>query len=180
MARPTTKNDLIQVSNANFEKIWQQIDMLTETELSTEFDFSNQPNKKESHWKRDKNIRDVLVHLYEWHQLLIKFITENRAGNKVSFLPKPYTFKTTSEMNLTFTEKHQQTSYQKAVELLKNSHLETMKLIETFSDEELFTKKYFLWTGTTSLGSYCISSTSSHYDWAIKKIKAHKKVLANS
>ncbi|MFC1239685.1 ClbS/DfsB family four-helix bundle protein [Treponema vincentii] len=42
---------------------------------------------------------------------------------------------------------------------------------ETFSNEELFTKKVFDWTGTTSLGSYCVSATSSHYDWATKDIK---------
>ena len=42
---------------------------------------------------------------------------------------------------------------------------------ETFSNEELFTKKAFDWTGTTSLGSYCVSATFSHYDWATKDIK---------
>ncbi len=177
MARPTTKTELINLSNANFDKLWQEIDLLTEKEFNTEFDFLSQPNKKESHWKRDKNIRDVLIHLYEWHQLLLNWVTENHAGNKIDFLPKPYTWKSCSEMNIEFFNKHQQTSYQKAIELLKNSHLEVMKLIESFSDEELFTKKYFSWTGTTSLGSYCISNTSSHYDWGIKKIKAHKKIL---
>ena len=44
-----------------------------------------------------------------------------------------------------------------------------------YSNEELFTKKYFNWTGTTDLGSYFVSTTSSHYDWAIKKIKSHCK-----
>ena len=29
--------------------------------------------KKEAHWSRDKNVRDVLIHLYEWHQLMLKF-----------------------------------------------------------------------------------------------------------
>ena len=46
-----------------------------------------------------------------------------------------------------------------------------MKLIDSFSDQELFRKAYFSRTGTTSLGSYCISATSSHYDWAMKKLK---------
>ena len=50
-----------------------------------------------------------------------------------------------------------------------------MELIEVFSDEELFTKRFFSWTGTTTLGSYCVSATSSHYDWAIKKLKQVKK-----
>ncbi len=50
-----------------------------------------------------------------------------------------------------------------------------MALIDTFSNDELFTKGVFDWTGTTTLGSYCISATASHYDWAIKKLKAHIK-----
>ncbi|MEL6140134.1 MAG: ClbS/DfsB family four-helix bundle protein, partial [Bacteroidota bacterium] len=33
----------------------------------------------------------------------------------------------------------------------------------------------YAWTGTTSLGAYLISSTSSHYDWAYKLIKRCKK-----
>jgi hypothetical protein len=43
------------------------------------------------------------------------------------------------------------------------------------SDEELFEKKHFSWTGTTSVGAYCISAGPSHYDWAMKKIKQYNK-----
>ncbi len=65
MARPKTKNDLIEAANTNFEKLWQLIDNMTEKEFTTVFDFSNNPKLKEAHWKRDKNVKDVLVHLYE-------------------------------------------------------------------------------------------------------------------
>ena len=41
----------------------------------------------------------------------------------------------------------------------------------TKQDEELFTKKKYHWTGSTSLGSYLVSATSSHYDWALKLIR---------
>ncbi len=175
MARPKTKKDLIEASNSNFDKLWETIDSFTEKEFSTEFDFSANPKLKEAHWLRDKNVKDVLIHLYEWHQLLINWITKNKAGDNVAFLPKPYTFKNIAEMNVKFWEKHQNTSYEQAVTMLKKSHNDVMNIIETFSDEELFTNKYFNWTGTTSVGSYCVSSTSSHYDWAIKKFKKHKK-----
>ena len=50
-----------------------------------------------------------------------------------------------------------------------------MALIETFSNEQLFAKSVFDWTGTSTLGAYCVSATASHYDWAIKKIKVHIK-----
>ncbi len=177
MPRPRTKKDLIELSNLNFQKLWEITQGLSEKEFNTPFDFSNNPKLKEAHWKRDKNVRDILVHLYEWHQLLINWITKNRKWEKTSFLPEPYTFKDIAPMNVGFWEAHQNTDYEKSIEMLKKSHKEVMDLIESFSDEELFTNKYFPWTGTTSVGSYCISSTSSHYDWAIKKLKKHKSNL---
>ena len=61
MARPTTKADLMTAAAENYEKLNGMIDGMTEKELDTPFDFSDSA-KKEAHWKRDKNLRDVLVH----------------------------------------------------------------------------------------------------------------------
>ena len=54
--------------------------------------------------------------------------------------------------------------------MLRQSHGEVIALMEGLSEEELFEKKHFSWTGTTNVGSYCVSVTASHYDWAMKKI----------
>ncbi len=43
------------------------------------------------------------------------------------------------------------------------------------SEEELFEKGHFPWTGTTNVGSYCVSAAPSHYEWAMKKIKQYAK-----
>jgi hypothetical protein len=48
-------------------------------------------------------------------------------------------------------------------------------LIESLSNEELFEKKHFPWTGTSNVGAYCVSAAPSHYDWAVKKIKQYSK-----
>ncbi|WP_428241049.1 ClbS/DfsB family four-helix bundle protein [Gynuella sp.] len=175
MARPTTKQALLEAANTNFETLWRTIDSMTKTVLTTEFDFSDDVKKKEAHWQRDKNLRDVLIHLYEWHQLLIHWVESNMAGKKADFLPEPYNWKTYGDMNVAFWQKHQKTKLEKSKEMLKASHQSVLQLIENFSNEELFTKKIYDWTGTTTLGSYCVSATSSHYDWAIKKLKAHVK-----
>ncbi|QEN04744.1 ClbS/DfsB family four-helix bundle protein [Thiospirochaeta perfilievii] len=118
---------------------------------------------------------DILIHLYEWHQLLINWIKSNMKGDKVPFLPKPYTWTSYGEMNVEFWKKHQSTDLESSKDMVSKSHKSVLELIEPFSNEELFTKKFFDWTGTTSLGSYCVSALSSHYDWAIKKLKAHIK-----
>jgi hypothetical protein len=170
MARPTTKEQLIQAGEENFNKLFVLINSMTEKEQQGAFSFED----------RDRNIRDVLIHLYEWHQLLLNWVNSNKSGNKVNFLPEPYNWKTYPQMNIGFWEKHQNTPLKESVIFLKNSHSDVIKLIKTFSNEELFTNKHFPWTGTTSLGAYCVSATSSHYDWAIKTIKKHKKELLRS
>ncbi|MDE5938428.1 MAG: ClbS/DfsB family four-helix bundle protein [Lachnospiraceae bacterium] len=174
MGRPTTKADLLTAAAENYAKLNEMIAGMTETELHTPFDFSGNA-KKEAHWKRDKNLRDVLVHLYEWHQLLLTWVHANQRGDSWPFLPKPYNWKTYGDMNVVFWKKHQNTTLEEAKELLHKSHAEVMELAETFSNEELFSKGVFPWVGGSTLGSYFVSNTSSHYDWAMKKLKAHKK-----
>jgi len=175
MPRPRNKEDLLTAAEENFEQLNKLIDSLTKKELSTPFDFSADEKKTEAHWKRDKNLRDVLVHLYEWHQLMIHFVDENLKGNNVKFLPKIYTWRTTALLNQVFWEKHQGTSLEEARALLAGSHREVLKRIEGFTNEELFLTKVFPAVGGTTLGSYFVSSAPSHYQWAIKKIKAHQK-----
>ena len=169
MPRPTTKADLIQAANEQFAKLWTLIGEMSDEEKRTDI----VPNE------RDKNVRDVLVHLYEWHCLLLNWIRSNTNRNPAPFLPVPYNWKTYPQMNVVFWEKHQNTSYTDAETMLKKTHKEVLALIETFSNEALFSKGTFDWTGTTTLGSYCVSATSSHYDWAINDIKkALKKYRA--
>lgn len=65
-------------------------------------------------------------------------------------------------MNVVFWENHQGTSFDKSHKNSKKNHAAVLDLISKFTNEELFEKKNFLWTGTTNLGSYCVSATSSH------------------
>ena len=68
------------VAEANYKKLNSLISNLTEDELSTPFDFTKDDKKKEAHWRRDKNLRDVLIHLYEWHQLILNWVNANQNG----------------------------------------------------------------------------------------------------
>ena len=174
MPRPTTKTELISSSNDQWAKMWKMIDSVEGGARSIAFSFDD-PKLKEAHWQRDKNMRDVLVHLYEWHRLLLDWTSSNFGGEPKPFLPEPYGWKTYGDMNVEFWEKHQSTAYGDAEAMLRESHGEVMALIEGMSDEELFEKKRYPWTGTTNIGSYCISVTASHYDWAMRKIKQHAK-----
>ena len=187
MPRPQNKADLIALAEKNYDELLKFIDSMSEDEKNTPFDFSSL-NKKEAHWSRDRNVRDVICHLVEWHKLLLKFVAENMKGgsgekseNKkpaivYQFLPEPYNWKNYGDMNRAIWKNCQNITTEKALADFAESHKKLMELAESFSDEELFAKKHFAWTGTTNLGAYFISTTSSHYDWAIKKLKAHRKI----
>ncbi|WP_455936577.1 ClbS/DfsB family four-helix bundle protein [Gemella morbillorum] len=178
MVRPQTKENLMIAAKENFEKLNTLISKMSDKELTTPFDFSKDEKKKEAHWKRDKNLRDVLIHLYEWHQLILNWVESNQKGEEKPFLPEPYNWRTYGDMNVEFWKKHQNTSLEDATKALQKSHKEVLKLAENFTNEELFSKKVYKWVGGSTLGSYFVSTTSSHYDWAIKKLKAHQKIVS--
>ena len=173
MARPKTKQDLLLSAEAGVQKMWELIDSLGSAAENSTFDFEG----KEAHWQRDKNVRDMLIHLYEWQQLLLGWVNTNQQGTPKPFLKEPYTWKTYGEMNIQFWQMHQTTSYANAKKMLEGSHKKIMELIEKFTDEELFTKDVFAWTIGSTLGQYCVSATVAHYDWAITKIKKYQKTL---
>jgi len=175
MVRPQTKENLMIAAKENFEKLNTLISKMSDKELTTPFDFSKDEKKKEAHWKRDKNLRDVLIHLYEWHQLILNWVESNQKGEEKPFLPEPYNWRTYGDMNVEFWKKHQNISLEDATRNLEKSHKDVLELAEKFTNEELFSRKIYKWVGGSTLGSYLVSTTSSHYDWAIKKLKAHQK-----
>ncbi|MDO4260035.1 MAG: ClbS/DfsB family four-helix bundle protein [Actinomycetaceae bacterium] len=176
MPRPLSKDELLQAATMQYAKLCALIEGMTLEEQESLFDFAGD-NKKEAHWVRDTCLRDVLVHLYEWHNLLVEWINSNRNGVERPFLPSPYNWKTYGALNDEFCLCHRDTALGQAKRLLESSHAEVMGLIDSFTNSELFEKGQFSWTGTTTLGSYCVSATSSHYDWAIKKIRAHLRKI---
>ena len=177
MARPHTKSDLLAAAELNYDKLLLLIQSMSETEKNTEFDFSTDEKKKEAHWKRDKNVRDVIMHLHEWHNLMLEWVANNKAGLHKPFLMEGYNWKTYGAMNILFWKRNQSVTLDMALEQFKESHKKIMDVIQTMSNDELFQKNVYDWVGGSTIGSYFISVTSSYYDWAMKKIKVHRKMI---
>jgi len=49
------------------------------------------------------------------------------------------------------------------------------KLFEKHTNDELFDKKRFKWTATTSLNTFFVLVTSSYFEWALKLMKGGLK-----
>ena len=165
MARPKTKLELLNLSELNFNKLVYFIDKLDVDAQNKEFPPGTM----------NRNIKDVLMHLHHWHLLMLDWYKTGMAGAKPEMPAKGFTWKTTPELNKWIWEKYKQTSLEKAKECIRSSFHQLRGLIISHSDEELFHKKRYKWTGTTSLGSYFVSATSSHYDWALNLIRKATK-----
>ena len=166
MSRPKTKSELVAQSSRNFNKLIAYVDSFSDTDKSSAFPPG----------MMNRNIRDVLAHIHHWHLMLLGWNEVGMTGRKPDMPAKGYTWKTTPALNKKIWEDYQNVSLDKVLQLLHQSFSDVQKIMEHHSNEALFEKKRFKWTGSTSLGTYLVSATSSHYDWAYKLIrKAMKK-----
>jgi len=160
--------------NDGYDQLNGQIAKMSEAELSAPFSFTADPKKCGVRWQNDRCLRDLLVHLYEWQVLMSTFVQNIREGHQKDYLPDEYR-KNYHEMDKMIVEKHQSTTLEEAQSLLQQSHEEMLRLAESFSEEELFTKSYYKVTYTTSMAAYFLSVTP--YGQAVKILKTHQKIL---
>jgi hypothetical protein len=165
MPRPKSKSELLALSQKNYENLIGFINSLNDTEQRNEFPEGTM----------NRNIRDVLAHLHHWHLMLSNWYEVGMRGEKPEMPSTGHTWKTVPELNRKIWQHYSKTDLEEIKQKLLHSHQELTQLIEKHSNEELFEKKRYKWTGSTSLGAYLISATSSHYDWAFKLIKKAKK-----
>lgn len=170
MPRPTNKTELLNLSDLNLKKLLDFIESLPKEYQDKTFDDNELNN-------RDKTIADVLCHLHEWHNMMMNWYKMGMSGKKPAIPAEDVTWKTLPILNRRIYEKYKGTELKKSLKMVQKSHEEGKELIVIHTDEELFTKKRYAWTGTTSLGAYLVSATSSHYDWALKTIKPIKKMI---
>ncbi|SET59387.1 hypothetical protein SAMN05216389_11633 [Oceanobacillus limi] len=119
--------------------------------------------------ERDKNFRDVFMHLYEWHAMLERWYREGMDGDIPSMPAPGYKWRNIHLLNRKIWESYQDVTLNQAIKKLKLSHNRVINLIQLHTHEEIMTKKYYKWTKTSNLYSYFAANTFKHYVWAIKQ-----------
>lgn len=161
MPRPKSKTELLNLSEKNYQKLINLIENLP----------TEKQNQALPEGTMNRNIRDVLGHLYHWHLMFLNWYEVGMKGEKPKMPAAGYTWKMTPELNHKIWDKCQNLALERVKIEFEETHLQIIEIIEEHTDTELFTKQYYKWTNTTSLGAYLISTSSSHYDWAWKLIK---------
>jgi len=165
MAVPTTKIELIQQSQENYRKLNELIDSFPNEEQISEFPKGIM----------NRNIRDVIAHLHHWHLMLIDWYRVGMKGLKPDMPAKGYSWKDTKELNKKIWRDYRHHELENIRMDLNDSYLKVQKIIYKHTDKEMFEKRRYNWTGSSSLSTYIRANTSSHYNWAYKLIKKAKR-----
>jgi hypothetical protein len=159
MARPENKTELLDAAQQEFTRLWDAVDLVS-------FNDRDRPGACDA-W----SVKDLLAHLHAWHEMTLSWEAVGVTAGRPAIPAPGYTFAQTPELNETIFQRTKNDSWEQVVERLLASHRRLLDIIEGYRDEDLFTKKRYTWTGSTSVGAYMVSATSSHYAWASNLIR---------
>lgn len=123
------------------------------------------------------SVKDILGHLDAWHEMFLAWEAAGSAGESIEMPAPGYTWKDTPALNEEIFQGIRDDSYADVIARLDDSYLRVRQVIEGYEPDDLATKRRFKWTGSTSVLSYAVSATSSHYDWARKLVRKYSKTL---
>lgn len=158
---PTSKAELLATIKADYDSLLDQVKRFSLAEQQT-------PSVN-GEWA----IKDVLTHLTAWEQMFLGWYRTGLAG-ETPITPAPgYTFgwKSLGALNQRIFEEGRHLSPSEATNAFAASHAEVVGLIETLSEEELFTPARYGWLGKATLEASIRANTYNHYRWASKLIQ---------
>ncbi len=118
------------------------------------------------------SVKDFLAHRTEWGRMMIRWYTKAKGGVTPAVPSEKYKWNQLKGLNAEIYEQFKDVPLEEITEQYNAVHDELFALIQTTTDEELFSKKYYAFTGTSDLASYFNSATVAHYRSAAKYIRA--------
>jgi hypothetical protein len=165
MPRPQNRKQLLEQMEHNFRAMWQEVDSIP----------------AEAHLVagacEEWSVKDILAHLDAWHEMFLLWEREGSSDREPEMPAPGFTWKQTPELNQAIWERTRHDGYGEVCDRLRSSYERARAVVESYGNEDLFTKRRYRWTGSTSVGSYAVSATSSHYDWARQLVRKYKRSL---
>jgi len=159
MSKPISKNEIIetaQTERAALEKLLATLtsEQMTQTKIAG-----------------DWSAKDVLGHLIEWEQMVMKWYETGAKGKTPAVPSEEYNWGQLPQLNHAIYLKRRDRSLADVQKEFKSSHQKIIKTIEKIPEKELFTHGQYSWTKNNLLAAYFVSATSSHYRWARAEIR---------
>jgi hypothetical protein len=154
MSKPTTKAQLLAESQQEHEALEQFIAALTPEEI--------RQGDRIGAW----SVKDTLAHLTAWEQMMLGWYSTGMRGETPVLPAAGYKWNQLVALNQAIYEQHGDQPLAEVLESFRSSYREAIALVESLSDEELFTPGFFAWTRPKALASFVIPNMCEHYRWA--------------
>lgn len=116
------------------------------------------------------SVKDFIAHRTEWGRMMLRWLADARAGKTPAVPAEGYTWGQLNELNAQIHDQFADITLDDAEGSFTEVHDELLTVIGACSEDELFTKKYYSFTGTSDLATYFTSATGGHYRSAYKHI----------
>lgn len=168
MPRPKTKADLLTAAELEYQKLDALIQPLNAEQMT-------QAGACET-W----SIKDILAHLLAWEQMVLSWYRAGLRGEEVKTPAADLKWSETPILNQRIYEQYRDVPLGEIRAKFAASHAETLETFQSIPEEALITPKVYKWTNTSTLLSYFVSCTSSHYSWAAAEIRKWLKAQAKT
>ena len=101
MARPKSKKELLDLSTRFFLRFMDQVDGIYTEHGDADFPAGTM----------NRNMKDVMAHVHEWHNLMIAWYNIGMSGEKLKMPKEGYTWKTVPALNKVILETYKEESF---------------------------------------------------------------------
>ena len=116
-------------------------------------------------------VKDFLAHRTEWGRMMIRWLHEAREGKTPAVPTERFRWNQLKELNAEIHDRFELMSLDQVEREFNSVHDRLFQLVQTTTEDELFTKQYYTFTGSSDLVTYLNSATASHYRSARRHIQ---------
>jgi hypothetical protein len=122
-------------------------------------------------WGDEWNVRDLVAHLFEWHQLFLGWFETGQQGMVPAIPARGFAYRELPRLNRDIQQRYGNHDPVDMRRQLDASHQQVFALADRLTQAQLLRPGHFAWTRKNALVTYLGANTSSHYRFAIKVLR---------
>jgi hypothetical protein len=116
-------------------------------------------------------VKDILAHLVAWERLFCDWYLCGVQGVNPKTAPVGMSQNAINVLNQRIYEENHFRKLDDILAEFQSSYQETINVIESIPEEDIFDHGRFTWTGKLTLADYITGNTCNHYAWAKSQIR---------